>query len=74
MSMALGGIIPNVSTDFTALLGRSAFEISKNKPDPIEKLQPKELDQFKAETDSINISSKAIELSQTTVSNTLLRQ
>lgn len=68
--MALAGITPNVSTELTNLIGRSIFDLQRAQPDPIEQVQPNQLEQLEAETDSINISSKARELSQSTLPNT----
>ena len=66
--MALAGIVqPTAET--TSLLAQTAFQVGTNKQSQLEQVQPKQLDQLEAETDSVNISSKALELSQSTISN-----
>ncbi|RMH05718.1 MAG: hypothetical protein D6704_08905 [Nitrospirae bacterium] len=62
--MALAGIVPNVTTDLTNLIGQTAFEQLKQKPDPMEQVQPKQLERLQAETDSVTISARARELAQ----------
>ena len=67
--MALAGIAQPTS-EATNLLAQTAFQAgTSNKVNQLDQVQPNQLDQLEAETDSVNISSRAIELSQSTISN-----
>ena len=62
--MVLGGVSPNVTTELNALITQSAFQTSGRQPDPIEQVQPNQLEERLEQTDSVNISDKALELSR----------
>ena len=66
--MGLAGIT-QATPETTSLLTQTAFQVGTNKPSQLDQVQPKQLDQLEAETDSVNISSKALELSQSTITN-----
>ena len=66
--MGLAGIT-QATTEATSLLAQTAFQVGTNKQSQLDQVQPKQLDQLEAETDSVNISSKALELSQSTITN-----
>ena len=67
--MGLAGIA-QPAADATNLLAQTAFQVgTSNKGGQLDQVQPKQLDQLSEETDSVNISSKALELSQSTISH-----
>ena len=69
--MSLTGITPNVTTELNNLLGKTAFQISKNKESTIEKTRPQQLDKVQAESLTVNISKQAQELSNLSNSQSL---
>ena len=66
--MGLAGI-SQPTTETSNLLAQTAFQVGTNKPTQLDQVQPKQLERLEAETDSVNISSKALELSQSTITN-----
>ena len=68
MVMGLAGIA-QTTVEATNLLSQTAFQIGTNKVGQLNQVQPNQLDQLAAETDSVNISSRALELSQSTINN-----
>ena len=66
--MGLAGIT-QTTTEATNLLSQTAFQVGTNKGGQLNQVQPNQLDQLQTETDSVNISSKALELSQSTITN-----
>jgi len=63
--MGLAGISETTAAATTVFAAQAVTQAGGQ----LNKIQPKQLDQLKSETDSVNISNKAIELSRSTISN-----
>ena len=70
INMGLPGITQTTAAATTVLAAQTVFQAGTNKGGgQLNQIQPNQLDQLKAEAVSVNISAKAIELSQNTISN-----
>jgi len=68
--MGLPGISETTAAATTILAAQTVSQTGTNKGGgQLNQVQPDQLDQLRAETDTVNFSSKAIELSQSTISN-----